>query len=136
MSLWRLNERIVEMDISIDIKSNVRCHRITGAIDIAELIDYLKGIYNSNDLDQEMDVLWDMRKADFTNLCTQDIQLFKQFVGKNWGRSGKSKAALVVDHDVGYGLSRMYEIMMESESLSTVQVFRGMEEAREWMKMG
>jgi hypothetical protein len=122
------------MEISAEIKNNIRYYTVRGAIDIDELTGYLKQIYSSSGSKSEMDVFWDLREADFTSIATEEVFGFIEFVGVHWGKEGKSKAALVVSHDLGYGLSRMYEMLMGSKSSSTIAIFRDMEEAEEWIK--
>jgi hypothetical protein len=122
------------MEISTEIKKNIRWHTVRGVIDIEKLTEYLKEIYSLSNFDSEMKVFWDLQEADFTSVSTEDLQHFKEYIGKQWGKEGKSKAALVVPHDLAYGLSRMYEIMMESESSSEITVFRCKDKAKEWIK--
>ena len=56
------------------------------------------------------------------------------FVGKNWGKEGHSKAALVVNDAVGYGKSRICEIMMESNFPNNIEVFKDIDTAKDWIQ--
>lgn len=123
------------MEISTEIKNNTRWHIVRGVIDMVELSECLKEIYNSSDFDAEMNVFWDLNEADFTSVSTEDILSFKDFVGKHWGKGGTSKAALVVRYDLGFGMSRMYEIFMKSKSSSKIVIFRDIDKAKEWIKL-
>ena len=122
------------MKISTEIKNNIRWHVVKGVIDIAELTKYLQEIYASPDFDSDMNVFWNLYEADFSNVDAEQIFHFKDFVGKHWGKEGKSKAALVVPDAVGYGKSRIYEIMMESKFPSNIEVFKDIDTAREWIE--
>jgi len=125
----------MEISTEINKKKNIRSHIVRGAIDISELTEYLKEIYNSPDFDPEMNVFWDLRKADFSYVSSEDVWSFKRYVGNNWGTEGKSKAALVVSHDFDYGMSRMYQNMMDGETSSEIVVFRDIEKAKEWVEV-
>lgn len=122
------------MEISTEIKNNVRWHHVKGVINISELTDYLQKIYTAPDFDSDMNVFWDLYDADFSNVNAEEIFHFKDFVGKHWGKEGKSKAALVVPDAVGYGKSRIYEIMMESNFTNNIEVFKDLDTAREWIQ--
>ena len=101
----------MEISTEINKKKNIRCHIVRGVIDVRELTEYLKEIYNFSDFDSGMSVLWDLQEADFSSVSKEDVRSLMEYVGKQWGKGGKSKAALVVSHDLDYGLSRMYQIM-------------------------
>lgn len=120
----------MEISTVIDKKKNIRWHIVKGVIDVGELTEYLKEIYNSSDLHSEMNVFWDLQKADFSSVPTEEIKSFIIYVANQWGQKGTSKAALVVSHDFGYGISRMYQMMMEGESQSEIAIFRDINEAK------
>ena len=56
-----------------------------------------------------------------------------EYVVKKWGTGGKSKAALVVSPDLEFGMSRMYQMMMEGATSSKVEIFKDTNEAQEWI---
>lgn len=122
------------MEISTEVKDNIRYQMVKGVIDINELISHLKQIYSSSDFNPNMDVFWNLCEADFSSLPTEDIRRFMEFVGDHWGKNDNSKAAIIVSNDLGFGLSRMYEMLLSSETSSKVNVFRGIDKANEWMK--
>ena len=124
------------MKISTEInkKKNMRLHIVKGVIDINELTEYLKEIYNSLDFDSGMNVLWDLRKADFSRVSTEEVWGFKKFVADYWGKGGKSKAALVVSHDSDYVMSIIYQNMIDKETSSEILIFKDIEKAKEWIE--
>ncbi|UCF05396.1 MAG: hypothetical protein JSV33_16045 [bacterium] len=118
----------------IDIESKIRMHKVTGALQRDELIAVLDKVYKTPGYDPDMDVVWDLREADLTSFSSEDIQAVRNFVGRKWGTGGKSRAALVVSRDVEFGLTRMYEVYLESDTKSQVHVFRDMDKAMEWIR--
>ena len=124
------------MEISTEIKKekNIRYHIVSGAIDVNELIKYLKGIYDASNFNSEMNVFWNLQKADSSTVSSKDVDILSEYVGKQWGKGGKSKAALVVSHDLDYGMSRMYQMMMEGSTSSEVVVFKDINKAKEWIE--
>jgi len=118
----------------IDMEKKMRTHVVHGMLDIDELTVQLREIYSSQEYDPDMDVVWDLREADFSAIKASEVKSFMEFVRKHWGVGGKSRAALVVSRDLDYGLSRMYEILMEGATTSTITVFKNIDEAKQWIE--
>ena len=122
------------MEISTENTRNIRWHVVRGAIDIVELTANLKQIYNSSDFNSNMNVFWDFLEADFTSLSTEDLSIFKDYVAMHWGKEGKSKAALVVSDELGFGMLRMFELLMKSKTLNNIVIFKDIDKAKEWIE--
>jgi hypothetical protein len=108
-------------------------------IDISELTECLKEIYNSSDFDPEMNIFWDLQKADFSCISTEDVQSFMNYVSRQWGTGGKSKAALIVSSDLGYGMSRMYQSLMDGSNSNEIAILKDIKdinEANKWIEAG
>ena len=124
----------MEISTEIDNEKNIRWHVVRGVIDLREVAEYLKGLYASSDSSSEMHVFWDLQNADFSSVSGEAIKTFMAYVGKVWGQAGKSKAALVVSNDRDFGLSRMYQLMMEGATSSAIEVFKDKDAARKWIE--
>ena len=124
----------MEISTEIDKEKNIRWHVVTGVIDVRELAEYLKGIYASSDSYSEMSVFWDLQAADFSSVTSEDVRSFMAYAGKIWGKGGKSKAALVVSGDLDFGMTRMYQIMMEGATSSAIEVFKDKNKAKQWIE--
>lgn len=118
---------------NINSKKNIRTHTVKGIINISDLIGYLKNLYDTEHKSTDMHVFWDLRIADFSKVKTTDVHNFMEFVSKNWGTSGNNKAALIVSKDFDYGLSRMYQILMDNTSQSKISIFKDLDEAEKWI---
>ena len=123
------------MNIStkINAEKKLRIHVVEGSININELAKFLKNLYNSDEISPSLNVFWDLRKADFSKVSSSQIRNFTEFIGKNWGIGGKNKAALIVSKDLDYGLSRMYQMLMDNVSQSKISIFKDMDEAEKWI---
>jgi len=124
----------MEISTEIDKKKNIRWHVVRGVIDVRELGEYLKGIYATSDSYSEMSVFWDLQEADFSSVTSEDVRSFMAYAGKIWGKEGKSRAALVVSRDLDFGMTRMYQIMMEGKTSSAIEVFKDKNKAKEWIE--
>jgi hypothetical protein len=118
----------------IDTEKQIRTHNVHGMLNVNELTRQLREIYSSPEYDPDMNVIWDLRKADFSAIEASEVTSFMEFVSKHWGQGGKSKGALVVSRDLDYGMSRMYEMLMEGATTSTITVFKNIDEAKKWLE--
>ena len=122
----------MEITTEIDKKANLRKHKVTGDLTVESLLAELGKIYSEPEFQADTDVLWDLRDAKFTSVSPADVQRVSDFVAGHWG-VGKSKAALIVSRDFEFGMTRMYEILLESRTSAQVRVFRDLDEALKWI---
>ena len=123
----------MELSTEINKEKNIRYHVVTGAIDVHELINVLQAIYDARDFDPEMNVFWDLQNADSSAVSSDDVYTLQKYVSNKWGQGGYSRAALVVSREVDFGMSRMYQIMMEGNNPSKIKVFKDFHEAEQWL---
>ncbi|MBE9522665.1 MAG: hypothetical protein IME95_05690 [Proteobacteria bacterium] len=124
------------MEISTEIEKNIRRHVVKGVIDIGELREYLKDKIYSSEIDKKRDALWDLQKADFSEISSNDLLSFVEFVRGYWGKDGMSKAAIVVSQPLGHEMTRMYQILVEMKVPNRVEVFKDINEAEKWLGLG
>jgi len=124
----------MEIRSTIMKDKNLRTHTVSGVLAVDQLLKHLRGIYASPDFQSDMDVLWDLRDADFSAISSADVESVRDLVKDHWGLSGKSKAALIVSGDQDFGMSRMYEILMDQVTENKVMVFRDRKEAYKWIE--
>ena len=123
------------MEILTDINTELklRSHIIKGIIDVAELTLYLKQLYSKSAYNLELNVFWDLREADFSSVSSEEVRSFMNYVSIKWGKSGKNKAALIVSQDLAFGMSRMYQMLMENSTPSQIAIFKDIDEAKKWI---
>lgn len=124
----------MKITTNINKEADLRTHKVTGTLSLNELLAKLDEIYSIPDFEPDMNVLWDLKDADLASFSTDDIHKVRDFVGHKWGTGGTSRAALVVSRDIDFGLSRMYEVSLESITTSKLQVFRDMDKALAWLR--
>ncbi len=122
----------MEISSKFYTNENRRTHTVKGVLGAEKVKTHLREIYASPDFQPDMDVLWDLREADFSSISTPDVKSIRNLVKNHWGIAGKSKGALVVSGDHEFGLSRMFGSLLEAASSSEVRVFRDMAKAKEW----
>jgi hypothetical protein len=125
--------QLMEITTRIDGENNLRTHAVKGVINVRELKGKMEKYYKSPEYDPDMNSLWDLSGADFRDVKPEHVRSLAEMVSRSWGGTG-SKAALVVSQDLGYGLSRMYEMLLSGISSSNVMVFRSTDEAGKWLE--
>ena len=124
----------MKITTEVNLKKKIRYHIVKGAIDVHELSEYLKDLYNSLDSGPDMNACWDLQEADFTSVSSEDVRVIMKYVNQHWGKEGKNKAALVVSRDLGYGMSRMFQAMMDGKSSNEINIFKDINEAKKWIE--
>ena len=122
------------MDITTEInrEKNLRIHKIDGLIDIGELKTMLAAYYSSPDYDPNMNAIWDLTNADTSAVTSHDVSSLAELVKQHWGKTA-SKAALVANKDLNFGLSRMYESLVSDGESHNVMVFKEIADALNWL---
>jgi hypothetical protein len=116
----------------IEPDTGLRRHKVQGKFMLVDIRQTLEAIYSRPDFRPDANVLWDLREAT-PDLSAEDVRQLADFVAKNWGPEGKSKAAFVVSSDYQFGMSRMYEMLLKSQSRNALMVFRDIDDAERWL---
>jgi len=108
------------MAIKLEYKpsQNILIGTMEGKLSIETYKQTMDKIISSDEYHSDVPTLWDLRKLDF---CSIDSNFVDQVTGKRKeiNRERKNaKLAMVVDSDLGYGMTRMYQIFSELAGLS------------------
>ncbi len=80
------------------------------------------------------DELGDYTGVTGVELSTDLLRAFALEAGRILKELPRTRLALVISHDVTFGMARMYAVFAEfAGDLREIRVFRGVEEAREWL---
>ena len=69
-------------------------------------------------------------------LTVDNVQAIADISKQYSEQLGKAKVALVVDRDLDYGMTRMWQVLVGSDTTShdSVKIFRNRDEAAAWLK--
>ena len=125
-----------EKDYEITVEDDwVRVNVKNGILVTADfIIQALRELYSMEAYQTEKCAgLWDFRGCN-TDIKYDSMMKIKKFIDNNYDPDwSHSITAFVVDHDLLYGLSRMYEIISE-DLPTTVSIFKNMDEAQDWIR--
>lgn len=119
------------MELRIDEEKNIAYIKLSGLLSKEILLSALELTVADNKYKKGMGRLWDFRDADASSLDSEAIREMAKYSLKFPPGINDVKVALVTGSDLGYGLSRMFE--MSSQAMTPISAFRAMDEAENWM---
>ncbi len=122
------------IETSIDSRTGLRTHVVTGSFTLDELENELRDAYRRPDYRPEANSLCDLREAGAAAFTDEEIQSVVDTVLEHRGAPPGVRTALVVARDLSFGLARMFAHQLEAKSHSNVMVFRDMDEAMAWLE--
>ena len=119
------------MDLRIDEEKNIAYIKLSGKLSREVILNAFDLTVSDKRYKNGMGRLWDFRDADLSSLDTETITEMAQYSLRFPPGINDVKVAFVTSRDIEYGLSRLFEI--SSKSKTPIEVFRGMDEAENWM---
>ena len=100
-----------------------------GVLTLADSLAHQRKLLKDPDFDPSYSQLLDVTHVTDVDLSIEDIRglaVTKVF-------SADSRRAILVNNDLQFGLSRMFEVFREGMGETGIRVFRNLEEALEWI---
>jgi hypothetical protein len=105
----------------------------TGRIGDADLIDYAERLHADPDRGKAKHELVDLRHvARDSDVSSAGVRQLAEFWSDRADTIAGGRLAIIAPSDVGYGMSRMYQIL-RSDGPDSIQVFRDLVEALRWV---
>lgn len=122
------------MPTSYEIDSERRIIVVTvrGELRDEDLLEIHERLRTEPKLDPDFGVLIDLRSASGRDVTMGGVQ---DLIARPLLFSPQAHRAIVVRSDLGFGMSRMYELLRR-DLTETIRVFRDVEEARRWLDEG
>jgi len=109
-----------------------RVHRVFGQVTFGELLMTLQPFFVHRSERAPANALWDFTQAS-SALSSDEVERLADLVGQHLGRGGHPRAAIVAADDLGFGLARVYSARIAPRTDHEVRIFRGREEAIQWL---
>lgn len=120
---------------SISIENNLVVHTITEVMDVPIIINTIAQTLKNPEYKVGMNEVWHFNGVLKVNLISEDLMYIAEYAGENIDIDGKHyKLALVAEDDLPYGSTRVYGAW-SSERPVTIQNFRSIDDALEWIKV-
>ncbi len=124
----------MDIDTRINGEYKIRITTITGKISFDDLVAALSKIYSNPEQSKLPNSVWDLRQADVSSFTNNQIQNLVSFVTSQWELKPNLRSAIVVGSDLNYGLSNIYQKILEYSSPIYVRVFKDYDKALAWLK--
>ena len=119
------------MDFRYDQEKEALFGTLNDPFTLQEYRSSIEAIVQSKEFPPDIRTLWDLRglgfKAIDRNFEEHLISISEQFPER-----GSAKVALIVQSDLGFGMTRMFEILAEKLGYQTM-VFRSYTEGEKWL---
>ena len=122
----------MEVERTIDPASRVVIVTVVGDIDDRDLLSLADRLDEAPELDTDFSLLIDLRQAHGQKVTSAGVY---QLVERALVLSPTSRRAVVVQSDLGFGMSRMYG-MLRTNRGGGPRVFRDYDEALRWVTTG
>ena len=115
-------------------REKYRIHNLSGEFDFDFIEKSLLAVYRDPGFDPDFNSIWDLSHVtDLQKITPEQIEWIVSFVKKQRSIHGRIRTALVVAEKLHFGIARIYEMSLESDSNNKVMVFNNLEKALLWI---
>ena len=124
----------MSITFTINHKDNYFVSSFKGIVTDDELLNSFKSFYESELWISGMNELTDLSEGDASQITTDGLRIFAIFTEQVFIKNEVkfSKTAVFAPKDLPFGLSRMYEVMID-ESPENFCVFKDIDKAKRWL---
>jgi len=119
------------IDFRYDSEKEALFGTMKSPITFEEYRSTIEAIVRSNEFPPDIRTLWDLRELEF-NEIDRSYEESLISISEQFPERGPAKVAFVVKSELGFGMTRMYEILAEKLGYETM-VFRDYSEAENWL---
>ena len=119
----------------IDEENEIIIRKVIGALTIADVRHALESTPQLHGFKPGMGTVWDYGDGTISNFSTEELNQLVGFI-KQWTRTRgvNYRVAAYAPHPVDYGLSRVYQALLEFQHVAfEFSVFSEMEAAKKWV---
>ena len=115
----------------IDKNKDLTVFTVTGILSFDKVMPIIKDFYDG---DPTKNVLWDLNDIKEVQLTSEEVRAIVSYEPRFEGKRSSGKTAFVVQKDVLFGMSRMFEIQSSMKNIPyEIEVFRNRDEAYQWL---
>ena len=124
----------MSFDYKIDTELETVYIRLLNDVKGKEVLTMASKVFTNRKWTNGYSILLDYRYATNIDITKEDIRRIADQDIKNKMVFDRSKCAIVVASDLGYGLSRMWKILSEESQIES-DIFRNIEDAFRWLEL-
>ena len=123
----------MDFKITHNAESDYLVIEITGSADVEMLKGMVMNILKHPSWHEKIPALVDFRGFSAKDLSSDHIVELSSLFRSINNTLGSGNTALVVSNELDFGLARMWQMMTEEYVKMEIDVFKSIEEAKEWM---
>lgn len=105
-----------------------------GQFNLSDFIDGYRNMLSDSRFNAGMNVVWDARAMDMSQIQLEDIMQFGEFTVAFTERRGRGKSACVIDSAVQHSIARLFELGAKDRIITDFRIFDSMEQAQQWLQ--
>lgn len=98
-----------------------------------EMLECVKALRSDPNVEPDMPTLSDMRHIEVGFTADGVLRMLGIMEDESGVPRSSARAAIVVSSDVAFGMGRMVEMLSDKRIDPSFQIFRSMDDAREWL---
>jgi hypothetical protein len=122
------------LEIRADVRGGIRRCRLEGSVDDASLLDALRRLWTDAAYDPALPELYDFRGVAAGEVTSQAVRAVASLNQELHAGAPPVRVAFLVDHDLGFGLLRMYQPYVHDDRGDNIGVFRDEAPALAWLR--
>jgi hypothetical protein len=122
----------MRIERKIDAAARVVILEVSGDLGDPELLGLAEELEKAPEVEADFSLLMDLREASGKNVTSAGV---RALAARPLVLSAASRRAVVVPSELGFGMTRMYEMLREERG-GAPRVFRDYDAARRWVETG
>jgi hypothetical protein len=126
-----VRKKTMPIDTRVDLKNQVTVHTVKGKASFDDAVATIRDFYSTN---PTSNVVWDFREGTLVALSSKEIESIAELTSALSKNRTVGKTAGIVARDVDFGISRMFQSLVEVKGYRPeVRVFHDEKEALDWI---
>jgi hypothetical protein len=122
------------LEIRAEVQDGIRRCRLEGSVDDASLLAALRRLWGDAAYDPSLPELYDFRGIPAGGVTSQGVRAVASLNQELHAGAPPVRVAFLVDHDLGFGLLRMYRPYVHDDRGDNIGVFRDEAPALAWLR--
>jgi hypothetical protein len=124
----------VVLEIQMEIRDGIRRCRLAGEVGDDSLLASLRRLWTDPGYEPSLPELYDFRGVHAGDVTSRGVRAVAELNEELHPHAPPVRVAFVVDHDLGFGLLRMYQPYVHDGRGDNIRVFRDEAQALAWVR--
>jgi hypothetical protein len=122
------------LDIEMEVRDGIRRCRLVGEVHDDTLLVALRRLWTGPGYAPDLPELYDFRGVGGGEVTTRGVRAVAALNEELHAKAPPVRVAFVVEHDLGFGLLRMYQPYVHDDRGDNIGVFRDEAKALAWLR--